>query len=75
MIEREDYPSIVCDGMQVFAVAGPGRRKQVCNLSAGYAGLGVPTGGQWIDDERIHITTDKGKILEYNKYRSGPKVM
>lgn len=21
MIEREDYPSIVCDGMQVFAVA------------------------------------------------------
>lgn len=75
MIKREDYPSIVCDGMQVFAVSGLGGRKQVCDLSAGYSGLGVPTGAQWVDDERIHITTDKGKILEYTKYCSGPKVM
>ena len=29
MIKREDYPSIVCDGMQVFAVSGLGGRKQV----------------------------------------------
>jgi hypothetical protein len=75
MLNRDTHPSIVCDGMRVFAVAGPGRKMQVCDLSSGHSRFGVPTGAQWVDDERIHITTDKGRILEYNKYRNGPKIV
>jgi hypothetical protein len=64
MIEQENYPTILCKGMEIYAVAKNGNKKLLNNLKHGYSSYGTPISGLWVTDMLIHVTTDTGKVIE-----------
>lgn len=73
MISKSDYPFFTVIASNVYPTSNRGKGPSI-SLS-GHASLGKPLRAEWITENEFVVYTEKGFVLEYNNYLSGPKIV